>query len=131
MCADQDILDCNIVPRRLHTSLISAQRATLFGELQRGTPLELVLTVGFRNSFTKSFPWGLVGRSKKARLGPFSAMMASFSWTINVEKSIGILNRKQNYEQFASKLCRVGKMNVFSSITAFGDRSSIELLVSA
>src|SRR6266511_6059989 len=47
-------------------------------------------TVGFRNSLTRSFPCGLVGRRRYARLGPFSHMIASFSCTTNVAKSMAI-----------------------------------------
>jgi hypothetical protein len=32
-----------------------------------------IRTVGDRNSFSRSFPCGLVGRRRKARSGPFSA----------------------------------------------------------
>lgn len=49
------------------------------------------LTVGERNPLTRSFPWGLVGRKRYARLGPFSAFRASLICVKKVEKSIGIL----------------------------------------
>lgn len=49
------------------------------------------LTVGFRNSFTRSFPCGDVGLSRFARFGPFSALSASFSCVRYVVNCIGIL----------------------------------------
>lgn len=51
----------------------------------------MTCTVGFRNSFTRSLPCGLVGRRRYAKLGPFSARRASLSWVVNVGKSIGIV----------------------------------------
>lgn len=48
------------------------------------------LTVWCLNSFTRSFPCGLVGRSKYARFGPFSEAMASLSCRLNVVKFIEV-----------------------------------------
>ena len=98
MRTDQHILDSNLVPGSHHAPFISIQQRALTDYIlvrQLRRTGNQANTVGFRNSFTRSFPCGLVGRRRNARVGPFSSTRESFSWVMYVEKSMGISEAKK------------------------------------